>query len=201
MKDIIDKKFYEWTEGKDAKAARINIFNNIRDIPYSVTLNSQNPEDASREMLQQNAGFCEPKHYLLGILFNKLGIDVKYFSYTFEWKNMEINYSIELKELAEKLPLNYHFACKAFIEDKWILVDATWDIGLQKFGFIVNENWDGVSETKNAVEPLKEISHENVSERSAMIIDVFERSTFSEKRDFQKFVVELNKWLAMNRVK
>ena len=34
--NIVDEKFKEWTKGIDPLQARINIFNNIRDIPYAI---------------------------------------------------------------------------------------------------------------------------------------------------------------------
>jgi hypothetical protein len=64
-------------------------------------------------------------------------------------------------KLVNEMPMGYHLACKAYINEKWVLVDATWDLPLKRLGFPLNESWDGVSNTLNAVKPEEEITHEN----------------------------------------
>jgi hypothetical protein len=73
--------------------------------------------------------------------------------------------SPRLKKLANEMHMGYHLACKAYINGKWVLVDATWDLPLKRLGFPVNQTWDGVSRTLNAVRPEEEIIHENEEER------------------------------------
>jgi hypothetical protein len=33
---VVDRKFREWTQGKEALAARVAVFERIRDIPYAI---------------------------------------------------------------------------------------------------------------------------------------------------------------------
>jgi hypothetical protein len=99
-------------------------------------------------------------------------------------------------KLADGMPNGYHLACKAYINGGWILVDATWDLPLKKLGFPVNESWDGVSDTLNAVKPEQEIIHENDGERLEYIRKRGWRLlTEKEKALSLRFFDELNEWL------
>ena len=44
MEDIINKTLHEWIKGKSPLKARIEIFNRIRDIPYAVIPELNDPE-------------------------------------------------------------------------------------------------------------------------------------------------------------
>ena len=110
-------------------------------------------------MLARNKGFCVPKHYLLGMFYERLGLSVQYCTYSFLWKDLDVDYPPELKKMAQELSVTYHLACKAKINNNWVLVDATWDSALKKANFPVNENWNGESGTVNAVAPIEEFVH------------------------------------------
>ncbi|MFA6282151.1 MAG: hypothetical protein WCY05_06605, partial [Candidatus Omnitrophota bacterium] len=146
-------------------------------------------------MLELNKGSCQPKHFLLAMLFGKLNIPVKYVTYPFKWQDQPLKYNDGLKNLASGLPKAYHLACKAYIEDKWVLVDATYDLVLKKEGFPVNENWDGMHDTKNAVVTQEEVIHDSLKER--VDYEAFERSRYSEdeKNRYGAFVEKFNLWL------
>ena len=77
------QKFEEWTKGKDPRAVRVKIFEEIRDIPYAVIPQALDSEQGPDEMLRVNKGSCQPKHYLLGEMFVRLGISVFYMVYQF----------------------------------------------------------------------------------------------------------------------
>jgi hypothetical protein len=52
------------------------------------------------------------------------------------------------------LPAAYYLACRVQIGCRWILMDATWDRPLGRDGFMVNDQWDGYSETRCTVKRL-----------------------------------------------
>jgi hypothetical protein len=56
--------------------------------------------------------------------------------------------------MATTLPVAHHLACRVRINDRWVLVDATWDQRLKRAGFPVNEYWDGWADTHCPVKPL-----------------------------------------------
>ena len=193
--DVVHKAFAEWTKGLSVREARISIFNRIRDIPYSVIPEIRNPVNGPQGLLKRMKGSCSPKHFLFGRMLEMLQIPVKYVSYPFSWNVKPAAYPGELRKLAEVVPIEYHLACKARIEDRWVVVDATWDPPLAHGGFPVNEDWDGASGTKLAVEPLDEIVHENVQERMNFVQGRKESWTAGDHVRTGRFIEALNEWL------
>lgn len=193
--DIVDKRFGEWTAGLDPKAARIAVFNKIRDIPYMIIPELRSPEEGPSGMLEKIQGSCQPKHWLLAIYFKKLGIPVKYATYPFYWHAGNfVKYPPEIAAMMQALPVSNHLAIKADIEGKWILVDATYDLPLGKAGFPVNKIWDGVQPMHNAVHQLKEILHDTPEERVAYDAAIRASYTQSQKEALAEFVPALNAW-------
>ncbi len=193
--DIILEKFNQWTAQLPADKARIAVFEHIRDIPYYLVPQIADPEVWAASILAANKGSCSPKHYLLGMLFNRMGLEVKYVSYPFLWDKQSINYPPELAELAKGSPISYHGVCKAKIDGQWVLVDATWDSALKKAGFAVNLNWDGKSQTKNAVLPLEEVIHDGLQNRLDFVAQKRSLYTEKEKEIYAKFTEKFNLWL------
>jgi len=199
--EILNKKFNEWTKGLELEEARISIFNHIRDIPYAIVPEFRDPEVGTSGILELNKGSCQPKHFLLAAFFDRLNIPVKYVSYPFKWQNQPLKFPDSFKEVLNGLPLSYHLACKAYIEYKWVLVDATYDPALEAAGFPITEGWSGLDDTVNAVVPLGEVIHESLSERIAYELSQKSRYSPQEKLLSGKFVEELNSWLDSIRKK
>ena len=195
MQKLVLETFEEWTKNLSPKESRITIFEHIRDISLGLIPELIDPENGPAGILTYNKGSCSPKHFLLGLLYQKLRIPIKYATYPFKWNDPDIAYPIELRKLADTMPLEYHVACKAYINKKWILLDATWDPPLKKAGFPINENWDGFSNTLNAVKPLDEIIHENVQERIEYVRAKTAHYTEKEHALKNRFYNEFNKWL------
>ena len=195
MVDIIEEKFDEWTQDLCQEEACIKIFENIRDIPYSVVPDFFSLDRGPVGMLEENKGFCVPKHYLLGMMYDRLGIPVRYHTYSFKWREIDVDYPENVRELAQKITLTYHMACNAFIEGEWVFIDATWDSLLKKGGFPVNENWDGKSDMKNAVKPIEEFVHERARERDKAFKGRLAAYSLTERLELARFSVGLNQWL------
>ncbi len=185
----------EWTAGLGQKEARISVYNHLRDIPYMIVLELRDPVAGPAGILKQFKGSCIPKHFLLGILFEKLNIPIEYVTYLFSWDDPGVKYPSTLREIVRVMPIGTHLACKAYIEDKWILIDATWDVSLKKAGFPVNERWDGISNTKNAVKPMKEIIHDSVEDRIKYTAQHRSLWTDAEIQAHEKFPPLFNAWL------
>lgn len=150
-----DQAFEEWTRGKDPLQARIAIFEHVRDIPYSILVPMTDPKTAPEQILDRGRGYCGPKHYLLAALYRRLGLDVVYATFPFLWDDPGIRYPPELRTLAAGMPVAYHLACRVLINGRWVPVDATWDLPLARGGFPVSASWDGFSDTRCAVTPLR----------------------------------------------
>ncbi len=186
MHNLLDDKFKEWTTGRTSKAARINIFERIRDIPYAVIPELVDPKKYT-DILKLNKGSCLPKHLLLCEMYQRLGLDVLYVTYPFNWGALGLNYPKELRDMANCRQSIYHLACKVLIEDKLVLVDATMDIDLKDSGIPVNETWDGISDTRLPIASVEgeEIYHPSEAQ--------YLKPSFTED-DFT-FYRQLNTWL------
>jgi len=193
--DIILEKFNHWSARLPEDKARIAVFEHIREIPYYLVPQIADPQGWAASILTANKGSCSPKHYLLGMLFNRMGLEVKYVSYPFRWDKQPINYPPDLAELAKGSPIGYHGACKAKIDGQWVLVDATWDSALSKAGFAVNLSWDGKGQTKNAVVPLEEVIHDNLRSRLDFVSRQRSLYTEKEKEIYVRFIEKFNLWL------
>jgi transglutaminase-like putative cysteine protease len=155
MSTLVDEKFGEWTVGLHGKEGIISVFEHIRDIPYSLEVSMTDPDTAPEQILSLGKGYCGPKHYLLAEMFRRLGYEVVYATFPFVWNDPDLLYPPELRELATGLPVAHHLACRVRINNRWVLVDATWDLPLARRGFPVNEHWDGLVDTRCAVKPLQ----------------------------------------------
>lgn len=167
MTDIIDRTLLEWTRGLSAKAARIAVFNKVRDIPYAIVPELNDPQRFV-DILKLNRGSCTPKHFLLCHIFEKLGLEVLYAVYPFLWSDFEALYPRELRDLARTMPVGCHLACRVDIEGQLVLVDATIDPALQKLGLPVNNEWDGFGDTLLAMDPCGEEQLYHPSEANLM---------------------------------
>jgi hypothetical protein len=190
MAEVIEEKFREWTEGKNAVEARVSIFERIRDIPYA-TIPELNDSKRYVEILNVRKGSCTPKHFLLCDMYQRLGMQVLYVVYPFRWDEVEIDYPPPLMSLARELPTSHHLACKVDIDGELILVDATVDPELKKLGLHVNEEWDGVSNTVLPINPCGEEQIYHPSEASLMPAQYDEKAL--------AFYSELNRWLEVVR--
>ncbi len=186
MARLVEQKFREWTQDKNAVEARVSIYQRIRDIPYALI-----PElvDAERyvEILKLGKGSCTPKHFLLCDMYQRLGMLVLYVVYPFRWDDVEIDYPPRLRRLAEELPTSHHLACRVDIDGELVLVDATLDPALARLGLPVNKEWDGVSNTLLPMNPCGEEQLYYPSEAYLM------QARYDQKR--LAFYNEFNSWL------
>lgn len=185
----------KWTKNQSIEAKIITIFEKVRDIPYG-SIGSRNP----LEVYHKNMGTCSGKHALLKVLYLELGIPVKDFIIMHSFNKLPITYPDIIKELLDKTTIiDPHNFIKIKRDNKWISVDATWDLSLKKYGFCVNENWDGKSnmnisvtkggaifETDMPIVLKKELLH-NFSKKSQI--------------DRKLFLEELTKWFRLLRKK
>ena len=151
----VSRAFHDWTDGLDPHQSLISIFDHIRDIPYSLAVPMTDPGTSPEKMLELGRGYCGPKHYLLAELYRRLGYEVVYATFPFLWNDPDLLYPPELRGLSSGLPVAHHLACRVRINNRWVLVDATWDLPLARGGFPVNEHWDGLADTLCAVKPLQ----------------------------------------------
>ena len=185
MSDIISEKLSRWTTGQNPLEARISVFRKIRDIPYAIIPEVIHPQKYL-DILKINKGSCSPKHFLLADLLERLGLTIFYSVWQFLWKDIPIEWPLELKKLVEEMPVNTHLALRVKIEDEFVLVDATLDPKLKILGLPIND-WDGKGNTLLPIQPLGEESWHSREEREAMVPDFEEKSL--------SFYQKLNYWM------
>ena len=121
----------------------IEIFNQVRDIPYRIPLYLDEPEG-------EHGGSCLYKVEVLKKLLEAEGLECRYRIGTFLWS--QLNLPEEVMQ-AEHNDRGEHVWLEGFINNNWIILDPSWDIGLVKI-FSIN-SWDGISDTNLAVKPIE----------------------------------------------
>ncbi len=131
--------FEEWTDGREPAAARIALFERVRDIPF-VYPASRDPV----EVLRCRVASCSGKHYLLGEFYRMLGLKVRHMICRHRFNESPLPFPDAMQALIMKNEIvDLHDYLQVQLDGTWIDVDATWERGLRDFGFPVTEQWDG----------------------------------------------------------
>ena len=120
----------------------------VSEIPYK-RIGSLNPSD----MVFYGKGSCTPKHVFLAKYLKEIQVPVKFLVIPFYYKKASIQFPQDQQELIQNMPISYHIALSVEINNRWTILDVTWDSELKSFP--INENWDGVSDMNLAVTPEK----------------------------------------------
>ena len=156
MDDPIGSAFNDWTKGCDPVAARIALFEHVRDLPYQ--------HDGSRdpaEVLKHGGGSAPGKHDLLAALFGRLGLQVRHMLCTHRFNESPLPFPEDMQGLLRKNEIvDVHEYLQVLVDNQWVDVDVTWEEPLRDFGFPVNENWDGKSPMLLSVIPDEQIKVE-----------------------------------------
>lgn len=187
-REIIEK----WAKDTPKEKLLIRLFEKVRDIPYGI-IDSRSPED----VYKANRGTCSGKNNLLKELYNEIGIATKDFIVTHRFKDLAVMYPKEIKELLDRSDIiDPHNFFKAYINGKWIIVDATWDLALKHLGFVVNQNWNGDSDMEICVVPLEIIeTNDQLATKKQLISKLPE----SARNDRELFLLKLSDWLEVER--
>lgn len=195
MSNLLDKYFLEWTGKQDELTNRVSLFNNVRDMPYTLYRGYTTIEELIAKVLETKRGPCNPKHLMLGDMFKKLGIEIEYASFPMNWKEQKLDFPKEILQVAEKIPTVYHLALRVKIDDRWILVDATYDLPLEKIGAPVVKNWDGRSQTVIAVDFLDTVIHETKDQLFQYTQEKTASWTQEQHSNNEIFAKLMNEWL------
>lgn len=175
----------------------IDIFSEIRDFPFEVSQPGKRI-DYYQELVestrQRRRGGCSAKHYLLDWELQSLGIYPTFITFPFFWQDLKVDYPNQVRQLAEKMPAQYHLALAVVYDNKSCLLDATWDHSLGKAGFPINMLDNSLAGTRLAVSPAGDpIFHHNGVERYEFIEAL--KITMSQTGFEPIFYLALNQWL------
>jgi len=164
---------------------RVQLFNCIRDIPYSIGLTMNAPDYG-----------CGTKSAMLGQLLGGLGLETRLRICTFAWeetplppKVLEVPHTLEA----------FHQFLQLFVPESntWRTVDPTWDAPLGRAGFTVAE-WDGLHDTPMAITPHKIYN----PRESQTFLQTTWNETFAEKwiAEHHNFYKAVNEFLGNARM-
>jgi len=194
-KNIIDTNFDSWTRNRTDEEKIVNIFFEIQKFPYKLIPSIANHKTGPEGLLLRGKGSCEPKHFLLGLFYERLGLKVEYVTHAFHWSHLKIDYPNEIKEITLKMPEEYHLCLKVRHKGKSIIADATWDRELEKIGIPVIKKWNLQEDTHCGVLSLRETIHKTQEERDEFVSNKRKKLTAEEKKISTSFIVSFNKWL------
>jgi transglutaminase-like putative cysteine protease len=147
--DPIRAALDEWTTGRDPVAARIALFERVRDLPYQYPA-SRDP----LEVLRRRSGSCSGKHYLLGELFRRQGLPVRHMLCTHRFNDSPLPFPEHMQDLLRKNEIvDLHDYLQVSIDGTWIDIDATWPLPMRDFGLPATDDWDGKSPMNLTVIP------------------------------------------------
>ena len=193
---VIENILKNWEIKSDSVTNRVALFEKVRDIPYFIEKSLLDPRQHPTEILTTNRGSCSPKHYLLGLMYERIGLDARYISQKFSWNDATLLnlFPDDLKKFASKFPVIQHFNLEVFIENEWVLVDATFDLELKKLGFKINEKWDGFSNQNNAFTTWGSKQHKTAWDCASYIQSQRDKMSKEEKLASNQFVGSFNTW-------
>jgi hypothetical protein len=150
--DPIRAALEQWTRGRDPVAARIALFERVRDLPFRYP--------ASRDPLEvlRQGGSCSGKHALLAELFRRHGVPVRHMLCTHRFNESPVPFPDSMQDLLLKNEIvDVHDYLQISVDGTWIDVDATWPLGLRDFGLPVTDDWDGKSAMVLTVVPEEQV--------------------------------------------
>lgn len=157
------------------KALAIKVFEEIRDIPYRISLSTR-----------EKSNNCVGKHILLLKKLSDLGYNCQYRVCTFNWSDLDLpNELLTIPHENEST----HVFLEVEIDGLWKNVDATWDQSLSKI--LPINSWDGESNTQIAVPVVKLFS----IEKSKQIMSAGDNSTIEDLKINGEFYKKINEWL------
>jgi hypothetical protein len=182
------------------------IFTAIRDIPYSNCKSISKPKTLDEYLgdfiLNIKRGSCTPKHLLLGLAAETIGMHVQYLSYQFYWRNLLVEYPSEIREFLKKMPAQLHtsIAVSPYSErhGKHYLIDCTWDRSLASVGFPVNNLEIIPNHCKMGIIPhTTPIVHYSAKEKWQYVQEI--KSTIPLNKNVSMFYEGFNDWLTTLR--
>jgi hypothetical protein len=107
----------------------------------------------------------------------------------------------KVKEVLNRGPVyDFHNYTRIRVDGKWIDVDATFDKPLDKYGFVINRNWNGKTDMTLCVVATHKIwdcGHKGLEEKERMTTLLPEKI----KRNRNLFLTKLTEWIAELRNK
>lgn len=173
------------------------LFRFVQAIPYQFP----GPRDAAHT-LAHGWGTCAGKNYLLVELLRAAGLPARHMLATGDLRETLPRLPAVLRAWAEAGPLpDVHSLLTAVGPDGPVLVDASWDPPLGAYGFPVQGQWDGTTDTVVAFRPhaLYAVCGDDPSaEKDALRARLY-RGRAADRERRARYLTEMSAWLATVR--
>lgn len=133
----------------------VEIYHAVRNIPYGST-----GERDPVKVIANNLGSCSGKHELLRDLLRATGREAEVITmFTYFNRGIPSHPAMpeELRTLVDGEAIcDFHHYVRTRADGGWIKLDATWHDALIPYGFPVNHEWQGGTDTVLAATPERE---------------------------------------------
>ena len=131
------------------------VYHAVRNIPYGST-----GERDPLKVIANNLGSCSGKHILLRDLLREVGWQAEIITmFTHFNRGIPSHPAMpaELRAMIDGQDIcDFHHYVRVRMREGWRKLDATWHDALIPFGFPVNRDWNGKSDTALAAKPIRE---------------------------------------------
>ncbi|MEJ6782673.1 transglutaminase domain-containing protein [Aminobacter sp. Piv2-1] len=168
------------------------IYHAVRNIPYG-SVGTRDP----LVVMKQRSGSCSGKHVLLRNLLRRAGYEagvVTMFTYFDSKLSPNPSFPAELNDMiGEGEVCDFHHFVRVG-DEGGLELDATWQDGLEKYGFPVNSNWSGETNTELASVPLELFEPEE--DLIALKIRLVATLTHEQAERRSRYFALLSAWIA-----
>jgi Transglutaminase-like superfamily len=169
-----------------------DIYHSVRKIPYGST----GERDPVR-VIANNLGSCSGKHILLRDLLREVGRATEIITmFTHFNRGVPSHPSMpaDLRAMIDGEDVwDFHHYVHVRIGEGWYKLDATWHDALISYGFPVNRDWDGNSDTVLAATPIR--VYPAVEDLVAWKMQLLTQLTPEQREYRAKFFARLTEWM------
>lgn len=168
------------------------VYHAVRNIPYGST-GERNPV----KVIANNLGSCSGKHILLRDLLREVGWEAEVITMFTHFNRGIPSHPAMPAELRAMIDgedvCDFHHYVRVRMSEGWRKLDATWHDALIPYGFPVNRDWKGQSDTVLAATPIRE--YPAVEDLVAWKQQLLAQLT-PQQREFRgKFFRRLTEWM------
>ena len=169
-----------------------DIYHAVRKIPYGST-----GERDPVKIIANNLGSCSGKHILLRDLLREVDLEAEIITMFTHFNRGVPSHPAMPADLRAMIDgedvCDFHHYVRVRIREGWHKLDATWHDALISYGFPVNRDWAGHSDTALAATPIRE--YPAVEDLVAWKEQLLTQLT-PEQREFRaKFFTRLTEWM------
>ena len=169
-----------------------DIYHAVRKIPYGST-----GERDPVKVIANNLGSCSGKHILLRDLLREVGWEAEIITMFTHFNRGVPSHPAMPADLRAMIDgedvCDFHHYVRVRIREGWHKLDATWHDALISYGFPVNRDWEGNSDTVLAATPIRE--YPAVEDLVAWKEQLLTQLTPEQRKFRAKFFTRLTEWM------